>query len=48
MVAGPSAWLILDRFGEIGYLIWATGYPALLGMAAAMIGFFLFRRGDLP
>lgn len=48
VLLGPSAWLILDRFGEIGYLVWAAVYPALLGMAAAAAGFFLFRRGDLP
>jgi len=48
VLLGPSAWLILDRFGEIGYLVWATVYPAALGMAAAAAGYFVFRRGDLP
>lgn len=48
VLLGPSAWLILDRFGEIGYLAWAAVYPAMLGAAAATTGFFLFRRGDLP
>lgn len=48
VLLGPSAWLILDRFGETGYLIWATVYPAAVGMAAAAAGFLAFRRGDLP
>jgi len=45
---GPSAFVILDAFGHIGYLIWATCYPFVLGTLSAWIGFTFFRRGDLP
>ena len=46
VLLGPSAYLILDHFGEIGYLLWAIGYPLLFGTLMAMIGFQLFRKGD--
>lgn len=47
VLLGPSAYLILDSFGRIGYLVWATVYPLLLGLGAATLGYVLFRRGDL-
>lgn len=48
VLLGPTAFVILDTFGHGGYLAWAMIYPLLLGTVSAAIGFFLFRRGDLP
>jgi len=48
VLLGPSAYVILDHFGRVGFLAWALFYPALLGLAGAAAGFLLFRRGDLP
>ncbi len=48
VLLGPSAFVILDAFGEQGYLAWAVGYPAALGTLAAAFGFLRVRRGDLP
>ncbi len=46
VLLGPSAYLILDHFGQFWYLIWAMLYPLLLGTVTAYIGYRLFRRGD--
>ena len=46
VLLGPSAYLILDHFGQFWYLIWAMLYPLLLGTATATIGYLLFRKGD--
>jgi ABC-2 type transport system permease protein len=48
VLLGPSAYVILDHFGETGYIAWALFYPAMLGLLSAWVGFLLFRRGDLP
>lgn len=48
IVLGPSAYVILDTFGATGYKIFALAYPSLLGLAATGLGYFIFRRGDLP
>ncbi|MBK6553801.1 MAG: ABC transporter permease subunit [Rhodocyclaceae bacterium] len=48
IVLGPSAYVILDTFGAAGYMAFAVTYPTLLGFAAAGLGYWLFRRGDLP
>ncbi|OIP08038.1 MAG: ABC transporter permease [Betaproteobacteria bacterium CG2_30_68_42] len=48
IVLGPSAFVILDNFGQRGYLAFALAYPTLLGAAAAALGYLIFRRGDLP
>jgi len=47
VVLGPSAYVILDLFGALGFKIYALAYPSLLGLAAALAGYFLLRRGDL-
>jgi len=47
VVLGPSAYVILDLFGALGFQIYALVYPALLGLVAALAGYFLLRRGDL-
>ena len=38
----------LDAFGKNGFLAFALAYPTLLGAAAAALGWWRFRRGDLP
>ncbi len=48
VLLGPSAYVILDHFGESGYIVWALVYPGLLGLLSAWLGYLLFRRGDLP
>ncbi len=48
IVLGPAAYVILDTFGVTGYKIFALAYPTALGLLAAGLGYFLFRRGDLP
>lgn len=48
IVLGPSAYVILDLFGATGYKAFALAYPALLGLGAAALGFWRFRRADLP
>ena len=48
VLLGPTAYVILDRFGEAGYIAYAVGYPILLGTLCASLGFLLFKRSDLP
>jgi len=48
IVLGPAAYVILDAFGVAGYKVFAIAYPTVLGLLAASLGYFLFRRGDLP
>jgi ABC-2 type transport system permease protein len=48
VLLGPTAFIILDFFGNAGYLTWAMVYPLLLGTLAAATGYVLFRRSDLP
>jgi ABC-2 type transport system permease protein len=47
ILLGPTAYVILDLFGQTGYLIWSFAYPLLLGSICAGSGYILFRRGDL-
>ncbi len=48
VLLGPAAYVILDNFGEHGYLAWALIYPVALGFICSALGYFLFKRGDLP
>lgn len=48
VLLGPAAYVILDTFGQAGYMVWAVGYPVVIGSLSAAAGFLLFRRGDLP
>ncbi|MFB1489185.1 MULTISPECIES: ABC transporter permease [unclassified Thiocapsa] len=48
VMLGPSAYVILDNFGQGGYMAYAIVYPMLVGTACAFGGYLLFRRGDLP
>lgn len=48
VMLGPAAYVILDNFGEKGYLAWTILYPLVLGTLFAWLGYRLFRKGDLP
>lgn len=48
VILGPSAYVILDAFGQAGYIAFALIYPVLLGSLCAFGGYVLFRRSDLP
>lgn len=48
VLLGPSAYVILDTFGQTGYIIYALVYPILVGTGCASLGYFLFKRSDLP
>ena len=48
VLLGPSAYVILDTFGETGYITYALLYPIALGTVFAAIGYWLFKRSDLP
>lgn len=48
VLLGPTAYVILDNFGQMGYILYALAYPVFLGTITALLGFFIFRRGDLP
>ena len=48
VILGPSAYVILDMFSETGYIIWAIVYPVTLGSLCAYLGYYLFKKGDLP
>ncbi|MCL1824606.1 MAG: ABC transporter permease [Betaproteobacteria bacterium] len=47
VVLGPSAYVIIDLFGAKGFQIYALAYPSLVGLIAALAGYFILRRGDL-
>lgn len=48
VLLGVSAYVILDHFGTIGYMVYALVYPIALGTLCAWIGYRWFRRSDLP
>jgi ABC-2 type transport system permease protein len=48
VLLGPSAYVILDNFGQTGYIVYALVYPVLIGTAAAGLGYYLFQKSDLP
>jgi len=47
VMLGPAAYVILDNFGTTGYMIFALAYPMVVGTLTAMLGYWVFRRGDL-
>lgn len=47
VVLGPAAYVILDLFGATGFRIFALAYPVVLGLGSALLGYQVFRRGDL-
>lgn len=48
VMLGPSAFVILDSFGFVGYLAWAMLYPTVLGLVLGALGYIVFSRRDLP
>ncbi|MCL2830750.1 MAG: ABC transporter permease [Betaproteobacteria bacterium] len=48
IVLGPAAYVILDLFGPVGFKIYALVYPVFLGTLCAGLGYFVFKRSDLP
>ncbi len=48
VLLGPSAYVILDTFGQTGYIAYAIVYPVFLGSLSAWVGYYLFKRSDLP
>ncbi len=48
ILLGPAAWIILDIFGQSGFMLYALAYPLLLGLALAALGYWRFARADLP
>ncbi len=48
VLLGPSAYVILDNFGQLGYIIYALAYPVFIGTAAASLGYYMFQKSDLP
>lgn len=48
VLLGPTAFTVFDIFGRVGFMIWSFVYPLALGALAAVGGWHLFRRGDLP
>jgi ABC-2 type transport system permease protein len=48
VLLGQSAYVILDNFGRMGYIIWALLYPLGLGAMCAWIGYHIFKRSNLP
>ncbi len=47
VLLGAPAYVILDSFGRLGYMIRALLYPIGLGTLASGLGYWIFRRGDL-
>ncbi|MFO1427492.1 MAG: ABC transporter permease subunit [Steroidobacteraceae bacterium] len=48
IVLGPAAYVILDYFGLAGFKLFALAYPSVIGLGCAGLGYWLFRRSDLP
>lgn len=48
VLLGPTAYVILDQFSQAGYIAYAILYPMLFGTLCAAIGYFFFKRSDLP
>lgn len=48
VLLGQSAYVILDNFGKLGYILWALIYPIALGTISAWLGYHIFKRSDLP
>jgi ABC-2 type transport system permease protein len=46
-VIGPTAYVVQDVFGKSGFLLFALAYPFLLGWGMALLGYQIFRSGDL-
>ena len=48
VLLGPTAYVILDNFSQAGYIAYAIIYPMVFGTLCAGMGYFFFKRSDLP
>jgi len=48
VLLGPTAYIILDNFSQAGYIAYAIAYPMVFGSICAGLGYFIFKRSDLP
>ncbi len=48
VLLGPTAYIILDNFSHAGYIAYAVIYPMVFGTVCAGLGYFIFKRSDLP
>lgn len=48
VLLGPTAYIILDNFSQAGYIAYAVIYPIFFGTACATLGYYFFKRSDLP
>lgn len=48
VLLGPTAYVILDHFTQAGYIVYAVIYPIMFGSVCAGLGYFFFKRSDLP
>jgi ABC-2 type transport system permease protein len=48
VLLGPTAYVILDNFSQAGYIAYAIIYPMVIGTLCAGLGYFFFKRSDLP
>lgn len=48
VLLGPTAFVILDNFGQAGFLAYSLIYPVVIGTLCAFAGYHVFRRSDLP
>ncbi len=46
-ILGPSSYVILDSIGRTGFLVFSTIYPISIGFLLAILGYSIFRKGDL-
>jgi len=48
VLLGPTAYIILDNFSQAGYIAYAVVYPMVFGSICAALGYYIFKRSDLP
>ncbi len=48
VLLGPTAYIILDNFSRAGYIVYAVAYPIAFGSICAGLGYYIFKRSDLP
>lgn len=48
VLLGPTAYIILDNFSQAGYIAYAVVYPMAFGSICAAMGYYIFKRSDLP
>jgi ABC-2 type transport system permease protein len=48
VLLGPTAYVILDHFSQAGYIAYAIAYPMAFGSICAGLGYYIFKRSDLP